>query len=209
MAGSRACDAAVSLIHRVGVGQCAAEDAERGDHPGDESWPAPHRHRTWPRPSAEAAVPGTLTRTVRVLAEEVGADIAVLADQPALFGRWPRTARVGGCSSVDHALQLLGVTLALHLDGSRGLVEFGDVVRCDGEAGGADVLVEPLEPPGTGNGSDPRCLREQPAERDLCGGRLLRLSDPTDEIDDGLVGLPGFGREAGDHPADVIGGELG
>ena len=40
-----------------------------------------------------------------------------------------------------------------------------------------DVLLEPMQPGGAGNRHDPRLLRQQPAERDLRGGRLLLTCD--------------------------------
>src|SRR3954447_787379 len=87
-------------------------------------------------------------------------------------------------SAVDHALHLLGVALALHLDSGRGVVEFGDVVWGEGEVGGAEVLLRgPLQRAGARDWGDPGLLREQPGERDLSGGRSQPLADAADEVD--------------------------
>ena len=69
-------------------------------------------------------------------------------------------------------------------------------------AGRADVFFEAGQFGGAGDGNDPGLLREQPGERDLGGGGFLALRD-VQQIDEGLVGLAGFRREAGEGAAEV------
>src|SRR5262245_41872185 len=51
--------------------------------------------------------------------------------------------------------------------------------------------------------NNPRLLGQQPRERDLSGGCLLPLRDLTEQVDQGLICLPGLRRAAGEGVAEV------
>src|SRR4051794_11716789 len=53
------------------------------------------------------------------------------------------------------------------------------------------------------DGNDPRLLREQPGERDLCRRRVLAFRDPAEQIDERLVRFASVRRKAGDDVAKV------
>src|SRR5256885_13588311 len=54
-----------------------------------------------------------------------------------------------------------------------------------------------------GNGNDPRLLRQQPGESDLCRRRLLRLGDFCQHVHEGLIGFSILRSEAGDDVAEI------
>jgi hypothetical protein len=56
-----------------------------------------------------------------------------------------------------------------------------------------EVLFEAVQLRGAGNGDDPGLLGEEPRECGLRGRHLLIVGDPPEQVDDGLVGLAGFG----------------
>jgi hypothetical protein len=92
---------------------------------------------------------------------------------------------------------VLGVAGSAHLDGRGGGLDLGQVTGSELDAGGADVLLQPLEPAGSGDWRDPGPLGEQPAQRDLrlCGA--LAPGDVGQEAEQGLVRLPVLLGEAG------------
>jgi hypothetical protein len=106
-------------------------------------------------------------------------------------------------SAVDHLRHGLGVAVADDGDGGRSGVDLGQVVSGELHVGGAEVLLEPLDPPGAGNRHDPRLLGEQPGERDLGPGAVLGGGDAGEQVDDCLVGGPRLSREPRQVGADV------
>ena len=161
------------------------------------------RQRAGPRLSARvSSQPLQLLRTARIAEHHVMAgpreDRAELA-RPSTPNPGCRSA----CSEAGPLLQGFGVPRALDRNLRGGVVDFAEVVRRERDGNGSDVLVEALPLPGAGDGHDPRLLGQQPGERDLGGCRLLPLGDPLQQLDQGLIRLPGLRREARDDVAEV------
>src|SRR5215212_1082335 len=100
-------------------------------------------------------------------------------------------------SATGHSLQLFGVPSPLHSDLRRGALDLAEIVRRELDGSCADVLVQALQIPGARYRDDPRLLGKQPSQRDLGGRRLIPGCDFAEQIDQGLVRLPGLRREAG------------
>jgi hypothetical protein len=88
------------------------------------------------------------------------------------------------------------------VDLGGGVRDLADVFVAEFDVGCCDVLLEPGELAGAGDGHDPWFLGEEPGDRDGWGGVML-LSDPGEQIDEWLVGLPVLLGEAGEPAPDV------
>ena len=111
--------------------------------------------------------------------------------------------------ATGHLLQVLGVPGPLHRDlRGRGL-DLAEVVGRQLDGRRPEVLLQAMQLRGARDGDDPGLLGEQPGERDLGRRRLLPLGDLAEQVDQGLVRLPGLRREAGDGAAEVGAVELG
>ena len=58
-------------------------------------------------------------------------------------------------SQAGHPLEVLGAAGHVYLDLHRGGLDLGEVAGGELDAGGADVLLQPSEPAGAGDGDDP------------------------------------------------------
>ena len=91
----------------------------------------------------------------------------------------------------------------MHRDLRGGALDLAEVVGRQFDGSRPDVLLQAMQLRGARDRNDPRLLGEQPGERDLGRRRLLPLRDLAEQIDQGLVRLPGLRREARDDVAEV------
>ena len=122
---------------------------------------------------------------------------------------------VGSPSEVGHPFAGLAVAAALHLDLGRGVLDLGELVRRQLDVGGAEVLLQPVQPCGcrgsgrstaSGPGARPGrsgrgwrpCARRSPTSRSttawLCcsasgsnRGMVLRMSLPASKLVDAVM----------------------
>src|SRR5262249_3135656 len=87
-----------------------------------------------------------------------------------------------GLSQTSQALQLFGISCALHRDARRGSLDLTDVVSSKLNCGCAEVLLETRKLRRSGNWNNPRLLRQQPGKRDLRRRRILPPSDFVQQI---------------------------
>ena len=92
--------------------------------------------------------------------------------------------------ATDALLQVFGVPRPLHRDLRGCVLDRAEVIRSKFDVGGGDVLLETVQLRGTGNGHDPRLLREEPGEGDLRRRRFLLRSNAAQQFDHTLIGLP-------------------
>jgi hypothetical protein len=92
---------------------------------------------------------------------------------------------------------MLGIAGSPHLDLVGGILDLAEVVGGQLKGGCSEVLVEALHSTGAGDRHDPRLLGEQPGERDLGRGGVLACRDPSQQVDQGLVGLACVGVKRG------------
>src|SRR5713226_7345614 len=88
-------------------------------------------------------------------------------------------------------------------DGRNGAVNLPQIAFGEIDLDRADVLLQALDLAAARNRNDPRLLSEQPGERDLRRRRLFLLSDPGEQVDNGLIGFDCLGREARVAAANV------
>ncbi len=81
-------------------------------------------------------------------------------------------------SQASPFLQCFGVPRSFDLDLCGGTLNLTQIVGRQFNGHGADVLFQPVQLRGAGNGHDPRLLRQQPGQRDLRRCRLLLRGDP-------------------------------
>lgn len=81
------------------------------------------------------------------------------------------------------------VPVAVNADSSGDRVEYCDVVGGEGELGGGGVLGDAFGPPSTGDGHDPGVLGQQPGQRHLSGGGVVRLGEYSDLLQQNLIGV--------------------
>src|SRR5439155_17872573 len=106
-------------------------------------------------------------------------------------------------SAVDHSLHRLRVPRTLHRDRRCSILDFTEVAGRQLDRRCADVLFQPLDLPSARDRNDPRLLRQQPRQRDLCRGRFLALGNFFENIDDSLIRLPILRRKSRDGVAEV------
>src|SRR5712691_10303627 len=106
-------------------------------------------------------------------------------------------------SEPGHPRQVFRVPIPLHGDLRGGAFDLAQVVRRQVDGGGSDVLLEPLQLPGSRDGHDPWLPGEQPGERDLSRCRLLPFRDPGEQVDQGQIRLPSLRREARHDVAEI------
>jgi hypothetical protein len=101
-----------------------------------------------------------------------------------------------GRSAASQLLQLFGVARPLHRDLRSGGIDLAEIVgrKLDGRR--SDVFLEPVKLRGARDRNDPRVLGEQPGERNLRRSGVLASRNPAKQIDQCLIGFPGFRREA-------------
>jgi hypothetical protein len=95
------------------------------------------------------------------------------------------------------------IPIPLHRDPGNRALDVAEVVVRQFDAGRPDVLFEAVQLRGTGDGDDPRLLREQPGERDLGARRSLLVRDLAEHLDQGLIRLAVLRGEARDGIAEV------
>ena len=120
-----------------------------------------------------------------------------------LFSR-PRAHRSSSFGlTVAHLLDVIRIAIAVNFHGRGGGFDVAKIAGGKFESGRADVFFQAVQFRGAGDGNDPRLLREQPRERDLRRRRFFPLRDLVKQIDQCLVGLAIFRREAGQRVAEV------
>src|SRR3954468_10039866 len=105
---------------------------------------------------------------------------------------------------VRPSLAFVVVTTSMHLDLRCGVLDLAEFVARKLDVGRTDVLLEPMQSAGSGDGDDPGLLSEEPGQGDLAGCRALAPGDAGEQVDDRLVVLQGVRCEAGDGAADVV-----
>ena len=90
------------------------------------------------------------------------------------------------------ALQLVRIPVALDFYRRQRAVDITQIVRCQLHIQRSDVLLQPLQLRGAGNGYDPRLLRQQPCQCDLCLRDSLGLAELSDHFDQALVRFTGL-----------------
>ncbi len=88
-------------------------------------------------------------------------------------------------------------------DGRNGTVDLPQIAFGEIDLDRADVLLQALDLAAARNRNDPRRPREQPGKCNLCWSRLFLLSDPSEQVDHGLIGFDCFRREAWIAAANV------
>src|SRR3954454_22315736 len=101
---------------------------------------------------------------LHVLLRSYGATLLTRAAPPRY-----RLNDVAGGSSFGQSLQVFRITGPLHCDLCGGALDVAEIVRREFDFGGADVLGQPLQFPGTWDWGNPRLLGKQPSKRDLSG----------------------------------------
>jgi len=71
-------------------------------------------------------------------------------------------------------------------------IDLAQIIRCEVDGCRADVLLHTRQLGATWDRNNPRLLGEQPRERDLSGYRLLPFRDCGQQVNQGLIGLPGL-----------------
>src|SRR4051812_1060685 len=92
-------------------------------------------------------------------------------------------------SSPNEACVSFRVTRALRMKLRSTLVDLGEIFGRKLQCRAAQVLVEALELGRAGDRNDPRLLREQPGERDLCWRGALSRRDRAEQLDEDTVRL--------------------
>src|SRR5450755_7226 len=88
------------------------------------------------------------------------------------------------------------VAVSQNRDVGNGTVDLPQIAFGKIDLDRADVLLQALDLAAARNRNDPRLLSEQPGERDLRWRRLFLRSDPSQQVDHGLIGFDGLRREA-------------
>jgi hypothetical protein len=76
------------------------------------------------------------------------------------------------------------ISVSLNFDCGNGISDGRKIVRRQFHVCAAKILFETVQLGGSGNRYDPRLLREQPRQRNLCLGRLLLVCNPPERIDE-------------------------
>src|SRR5580658_2705201 len=95
------------------------------------------------------------------------------------------------------------VASSLHRDLCGGAFYLTEIVRGKFDRGCSVVLVQALEFAGAWDRNNPLLLSKQPGECDLSRGRPLPFCDPSEQIDQCLICLPGLRIKAGNAVADI------
>ena len=106
-----------------------------------------------------------------------------------------------------HGFEVFWVAVAFGGDAGGGFVDGLEVGWGQVDVEGSEVFFEAVEFGGAGDGGHPGLLGEDPGEGDLGWGGFLLGGDVVEEVDEGGVGLHGFGLEAGEVAAEIVGGE--
>jgi hypothetical protein len=92
----------------------------------------------------------------------------------------------------------------LHCDLCGGGVELPEILRCEFDGNGSDVLFKALQFRGAGNWNDPGFLCKESGERDLSGCRIPVRSECSNQIHESAICLARFRREARETAAIVL-----
>src|SRR5580765_3444745 len=209
--------------------QCFSPGANQITSPGRISSIGPPQRRASPRPAVTTSVwpSGCVCHAVRAPGSKVTLAPTTRAGSGAVNSGSMRTVPVKysagpfpeGCeplrwmskvlvlcvgrSAAGHLLELLRISRAEHRNLCGGAIDLAEIVGSQLESRRAGVLLEPLLLCGARNGHNPRLLRQQPGERDLCRARLLQLAYRTQQIHQPLIRLPGLRREARHDVAEI------
>src|SRR5206468_6784835 len=115
----------------------------------------------------------------------------------------PRMPTRMASSSTGQLLQVFGVASPLHLYRRGGGIDLTEIVRCELDRSGSDILLQARQLPGSWNGNDPRSLGEKPSECDLSRRRLLASCDPPKQIHKRLIRFPSLRCEARQAVSEV------
>src|SRR3974377_2188550 len=74
-------------------------------------------------------------------------------------------------SAIRHPFQLFRVSVSVHDNLRRSLVEFAEIVSGEFDGDRSDVFFKALQFGGSWNGNNPGLLHKKPGERDLSGAR--------------------------------------
>ena len=75
----------------------------------------------------------------------------------------------------------------MHRDLCRGAIDLTEIVGREFNLGCPDVLCQPVQLRGARDGNNPRLLRQQLGECDLCGRRVLLFCHLAEEIHHDLI----------------------
>src|SRR5437588_6414813 len=106
-------------------------------------------------------------------------------------------------SAPDHSLQVFGVSRPVHRDRSGGAIDLTQIFGGQSALRRGDVLLEPMQLRGARDRYNPRLLRQQPRQRDLCGCRLLPFRELRQPLDEREIRLAVLRREAWDNVAEI------
>jgi hypothetical protein len=107
-------------------------------------------------------------------------------------------------SPIGHSFQFFRVPGALNCDLCGGSVEFPEIVRGEFDGNRSDVLFQPFQFRGAGNGNNPGFLCQEPGERDLSGCRTLLRGKGSNQVHQPAICLACFSREAGETAAIIL-----
>jgi len=91
---------------------------------------------------------------------------------------WDLVAR----SAFAHLFYVFGVPAALHRDLCSGAIDRMDIFRRKLDGNCPNVLSQALQLPCARDRHDPRFLRKQPGQGNLCGCRILLFGDVAKQI---------------------------
>ncbi len=91
----------------------------------------------------------------------------------------------------------------MHRDLGSCTVDLSEIVGCEFDCNGSDVLIQAMQLRGAWDWNDPRLLGQQPRQGDLSGRRLLPLADLAEQINQGLIRLERLRSEAREGAAEV------
>src|SRR6266436_774721 len=121
--------------------------------------------------------------------------------------RAPRLA--SSRSPTTHSQHAFRITITLHCDFRGRTVDFAQVVWREFDCERAIVLVEARQLGRARDRNNPRLLRKQPRQRDLCRCRLLLFRDSAQQIHQRLIRFAVFWSEARDDGTEIGAIELG
>src|SRR5882762_762426 len=100
-------------------------------------------------------------------------------------------------------LQLLGIPSPRYCDRCGGAIDLTEIVWAEFDRRCADVFLEAAQLRGSRDRDNPRLLRQEPSQRNLRRCRLLSLSDPAKQVNQGLIRFAILRCKARDDVAEV------
>lgn len=116
--------------------------------------------------------------------------------------------QIAAGSAANQFLQMLRIARALQRDLIRRVVDFTKVACREFQRHSSQVFKQRRHLRRSRNRPDPRLLPQQPSERDLRRGRLHSRCNGVQQIDHGLIGLPGLRRKPWHYIPEIRGVEL-